>query len=62
MIGPQWTYNSAVPKPLGTKDMGGYTAMVYTPEQLNEAALKTGLVGATLNDLYTIEKNFNAGH
>ena len=33
MIGPAWTYGAA-PKPLGSKDMGTWTSMVYTPEQL----------------------------
>mmetsp|Transcript_38557 Transcript_38557/g.46623 ORF Transcript_38557/g.46623 Transcript_38557/m.46623 type:complete len:385 (-) Transcript_38557:86-1240(-) len=31
-LGPKWTY-SDMEKPLGEKDMGGWTAAVYTPEQ-----------------------------
>merc|ERR1719487_2382147 len=32
-IGPAWTYDSSVEKPAGEKDMGGWTAAVYTTEQ-----------------------------
>ena len=32
-IGPEWTYNSCIEKPLGSKDMGSYTISVYTIEQ-----------------------------
>ena len=34
MIGPAWTYDASVPKPLGVKDMGDYTVAVYTKDQL----------------------------
>jgi hypothetical protein len=34
MIGPAWTYNSSLPKPAGTQNMGTWTKAVYTPEQL----------------------------
>ena len=32
-IGPAWTYDDSVEKPAGKKDMGGWVARVYTPEQ-----------------------------
>merc|ERR1719499_2755220 len=32
-IGPAWTYDDSVEQPAGTKDMGGWTAAVYTEEQ-----------------------------
>merc|ERR1719499_554164 len=32
-IGPAWTYDDTVEQPAGTKDMGGWTAAVYTEEQ-----------------------------
>jgi len=32
-VGPAWTYDSSIEPPAGTKDMGGWTAGVYTPEQ-----------------------------
>lgn len=32
-IGPAWTYDSSKEKPKGEKDMGGWTAAVYTKEQ-----------------------------
>ena len=32
-IGPDWTYNLSIEKPLGNKDMGSYTIAVYTIEQ-----------------------------
>ena len=35
-IGPAWTYDSKVPKPLGTKNMGSYTDAVYTRSQQEE--------------------------
>jgi|LauGreDrversion4_2_1035121.scaffolds.fasta_scaffold4897815_1 hypothetical protein len=34
MIGPAWTYNSSLPKPAGTQNMGTWTKAVYTEEQL----------------------------
>lgn len=34
-IGPRWTYDSSVEAPIGTKDMGGWKASVYTTEQQN---------------------------
>merc|ERR1719472_465413 len=33
VIGPEWTYNSAVEKPAGEKVVGSYTIAVYTKEQ-----------------------------
>jgi len=33
VIGPKWTYNSAVEKPAGEKVIGSYTISVYTKEQ-----------------------------
>merc|ERR1719263_794638 len=62
MIGPAWTYNDAVPKPIGTKDMGSWTAMQYTKDQLNDAKMSNLMLGSTMKDLYTYEKNFNAGN
>merc|ERR1719473_579257 len=32
-VGPAWTYDETVEKPAGEKDMGSWTAAVYTPEQ-----------------------------
>ena len=32
-IGPAWTYDNKILKPLGTVDMGSYTEAVYTPAQ-----------------------------
>jgi len=34
-IGPRWTWDHTFEKPAGTKDMGGWTAAVYTEEQQN---------------------------
>lgn len=33
VVGPSWTYNSDMEAPRGEKDMGGWTAAVYTEEQ-----------------------------
>ena len=33
VIGPEWTYNSAVEKPAGEKVIGSHTISVYTQEQ-----------------------------
>jgi len=33
LLGPDWTYDEHAEKPLGEKDMGGWTASVYTKEQ-----------------------------
>ena len=62
MIGPAWTFDKNVPKPAGTKDMGSWTAMQYTQDQLNDAKMSNGLVGSAMKDLYTYEKDFNAGN
>ena len=59
MIGPAYTYNTAVPKPLGVKDMGSYTGLFYTDDQLNNAKLQTGLVQGTVKPLYQVETEFN---
>ena len=33
-IGPRWTWDKSMEKPAGKKDMGGWVARVYTPEQM----------------------------
>ncbi len=32
-VGPAWTSDTAIERPAGEKDMGGWAASVYTPEQ-----------------------------
>ena len=58
MIGPAWTYDAAIPKPLGTKDMGSYSTAVYTPQQLDAAKQVLGEVAQGSN-LFDYETKFN---
>jgi hypothetical protein len=40
MIGPAWTYNSSLPKPAGSQNMGTWTRAVYTEEQKKAMTLE----------------------
>ena len=62
MIGPAYTYDPMVPKPLGTIDMGSYTGLFYTPEQINAAKLNTDLLAANLKPVWQIEEEFNGSY
>ena len=59
MIGPAWTFDPSIPKPLGSKDMGTYQVAIYTPEQLTAAQLVPGMLGSVNSSLYDYEMQFN---
>merc|ERR1719461_483521 len=61
-VGPRWTWDPNFEKPAGKKEMGGWEAAVYTPEQqkklgVDEMGKEVSKIGA-VGPRWTWDKNF----
>jgi len=61
-IGPAWTYDDSVEKPAETKDMGGWTAQVYSQEQQDRLGVDAnGKPNADMNGVKSMVGTSNGG-
>jgi len=61
-IGPAWTYDDSVEKPAETKEMGGWTAQVYSQEQQDRLGVDAnGKPNADMNGVKSMAGTSNGG-